>query len=182
MFSDSLFKFRNFLFFGALLHVKTPSLFGFYVFFSVCSFHLVRENPNVLWIHCFYSLIVIFRNLFIIPVLGYSVIFKVNKKQRDFLSMNHEKNLVLFRETFFLENIQFVQNFHKWNEWIEGLTPSPSSLKKTSRVSFFTTCSWYCAYFIRSISKQFLLIMQENDKQLDHFIFMLKKKKKKEMG
>lgn len=173
LFSDFLLECRHFIFLGAIFQRNFPSFFGLYVCFSLSSFHLIREYPDIFWIHFFYSLIVIFRNIFLLPALGYGVLFKINRKQKEYLSMNDKKNYGIFKQEFFVKNTQFLSNFEKWNSWIEKMTPTPNSLKITSRISLLTSCSWYFFYFIRTESQHFLLNMQKNQNTLDNYLARL---------
>lgn len=191
LFSESLFKYKNLISFGALLSKNSPYFFGLYLVFSISTLHLMRTFPESFYFHFFYCLSVIFRNVFLVPILGYSFIVNINKKKFELISSNQPENLQiqpiqLFKDTALVSDLIFCDNFQKWSDWVLSLKSSPESLKKVSRISFITSVSWFGFFFLkfkflelRSHSDSVRLMITKNKKELETIISTIQADKQK---
>lgn len=77
--------------FGGFLIRNYPRVFGCYIFLSSASFLYFRENPENFGFYVIYCLCVIFRNVFLMPYLGYSLLITLNKKKKRISFRKREK-------------------------------------------------------------------------------------------
>lgn len=155
IFHKSILNYRVYITFGTILVKKFPRFFGLYLFFSISSFYMMKIDSTNIWIHSFYFFSVVFRNVFMLPGLGYSLILKINRVQSQYLNITDtveifrtldggfDMRLILFRDVGLHLNSDFRFRFWGWVVWIHTVKPSLDALKKTSFVSFLTTCLWY---------------------------------------
>lgn len=62
-----------------------PYLFGCFVVLSTISILYWRENSHIFWMYSVDCFCVCFRNVFILPFLGYSTIVTLNLKKKIFI-------------------------------------------------------------------------------------------------
>ena len=170
-FKDFFLKHKKFFCYGALLTRDNPFWFSFYLIFSLTSLRLIYQNPDNFYVHFCYVLSVLFRNLVLVPYLGYSFLVRLNKKQSELMIENEGQNeMILWRNTKLTQDSHFSKNFKEWCNWIHELTPSEKSLKIISIISFITTVCWYSLYYIYHLAADFLKVFQENKREFDERI------------
>jgi hypothetical protein len=156
IFSDFILICKDIFSLGAKIFRDYPFVFGVYSFLSLSSFHLIRHEDysKIFVLHCFYCFLVIFRNFFIVPLLGFYFIVETNQRKTElFLNtkeFDSKTNCILFQNTSLRNNPHFYENFHIWSVWLESLKPSEKSVKITARTSLFTCLLWYSFYFSRA--------------------------------
>ena len=137
IFSDFVWKHQKLITFGIRLMRDWPFVFAIYASLSLSSFYLLKEYPTHFVYYFLYVGCVSFRNIFLLPYLGYSFIVKINEKKLDLLIEKEcVSNLPLFLNTSLLENKQFCGNVQNWVDLVLKLKPSADSSKK---ISFATT-------------------------------------------
>ena len=155
---------------------ERPFTFGWYIVLSSVTLFYSRQNPENFWIYLIYCACVCFRNLFLIPFLGYSLLITFNNKKRELLSDQDKKNLFqgvapMFSNTPLVHNGSFLFNFSYWTTRVAQLKPTQVSLRKTSLITApsltmiilnFRSLEFCQLEFESFVEKQLLI-----DKQLD---------------
>ena len=168
IFSDFLWRHRKVITFGITVMRDWPLVFGIYASLSLSSFYLVREYPENLGCYLFYVSCVIFRNIFLVPFLGYSFVIKVNEKKKELLS---EKGCVphlpLFSNTPLLKNEQFCCNLQNWIEKVLHLTPPPESSKRIAYVTTPTGVLWFFCLEAKNRASRIISMMSTSQKKIE---------------
>lgn len=172
IFNDFLTKNRNFFSFGAFVIKEWPLIFGCFVILSTISILYWRENSHIFWMHAIDCFCVCFRNIFIIPFLGYSTIVTLHLKKKHLLKEDNELThaLPLFANTKLDENLIFYYNFVLWAKCVVGLKPPLDSLRKTSFVSIPGFFLVYFNYFYQKIAFIVFEDFKENEKYINFYI------------
>ena len=144
IFSDFVWKHQKLITFGIRLMRDWPFVFAIYASLSLSSFYLLKEYPTHFVYYFLYVGCVSFRNIFLLPYLGYSFIVKINEKKLDLLIEKEcVSNLPLFLNTSLLENKQFCGNVQNWVDLVLKLKPSADSSKKISFATTPTSVFWF---------------------------------------
>lgn len=156
---------RQFFSLGAYLIKEWPFVFGCFLVVSLVSVLFWRPNPHILWMHSLDCFCVCFRNIFIVPYLGWSLLVTTNLRKKFILEQqtNQEVVLPLFSNTNLSENFGFYYNFVTWAESIVNLKPSETSLKKTSAVSVPGFCLSYFNSLYQKLASLMFDKFQENE-------------------
>ena len=85
IFNDLFTRNKKIISFGAYLIKNYPFIFGCYVCLSVSTLYIIRHFSEEFWVYILYVLSVCFRNLCILPFLGYSLIIKINERKKKLL-------------------------------------------------------------------------------------------------
>lgn len=144
---------------GALFLKNYPKFFGLYIFISLSSLYSIKYSPDILWVYPIYTICVIFRNIFIIPVAGYGFIINMSKKldekfknSPNFSQKDSSSPFVVFEE---MEKINSLKSqFNSWSVWIELLKPTLKSTKTSFWSSVFTAISWNSGFFLHLVGKK----------------------------
>lgn len=180
LFNDFLTKNRNFFSFGAFVIKEWPFIFGCFVILSTISILYWRENSHIFWMHAIDCFCVCFRNIFIIPFLGYSTLVTLHLKKKHLLKEDNELThaLPLFANTKSEENLHFYFNFVLWGKCVVDLKPPLDSLRKTSFVSIPGFFLVYFNYFYQKIAFMVFKDFKDNEKYISFYISKLLEKKK----
>lgn len=144
LFSSSLYKRRLFLSLGPLFLKNYPKFFGFYILLSVSSVYVFKCLPEITWVYPFYLVFTILRNLFILPISGYS--FLIGIHQIKISLKQTKKTLTQDFDVPLFENLKkdtlFQSQFYQWCDWIQFIKPTIQSAKTSVKFSFFTGLGW----------------------------------------
>ena len=143
IFSDFVWRHKKLITFGMTLMRDWPFVFGIYAALSLSSFYLIKEYPDDLVCYFFNVGCVSFRNICLLPYLGYGFMLKINQKKVDLLAEKGcVSNFPLFSNTSLLENKQFYRNVQNWADLVSILKPSIDSSKKLSLITTPTSFFW----------------------------------------
>ncbi len=145
IFSDFSWRHHKSIGFGIRLMRDRPFVFAIYASLSLSSFYLIREFPEGWAWYTLYVGCVIFRNIFLLPYLGYSLIVKINEKKVELLSEEEGESsspFPLFSNTSLLQNMGFCGHVQNWTDLVSELKPSPDSSRKISLTTAPTTVFW----------------------------------------
>lgn len=148
IFNDLFTRNKKIISFGAYLIKNYPFIFGCYVCLSVSTLYIIRHFSEEFWVYILYVLSVCFRNLCILPFLGYSLIIKINERKKKLLFENKQiflnQELIPLFSTIPLENDKnFCSNFQSWSELVISLQPSSDSSTKIAILTIPTSCFWF---------------------------------------
>lgn len=172
LFCDFFWKNHTVVSFGAMMMKELPFVFGVYASSSFMSFYLMKDYPTSWVCYLFYVNCVIFRNIFLIPFLGYSLVVKINEKKKE---LSAEKGCVetfpLFSNTQLLDNQEFCDNFQNWADLVSKLKPSADSSKKISFVTVPTSVFWHFFSEAKRIGGVIMKSVFRNKKEIDSRLF-----------
>lgn len=158
----------KFISLGAFFLKKYPFRFAVYIFISISSIFLIRDYPTNTYIYIIHCICVIFRNIFIIPALGYALIINTNKKQCERLQKD-QLSMYLFRQFPLRYQENFLENYVNWIVWFSYIKPSFKIVKSISYVSFITTLLWFSLNIFKlfvNIEVQIISSFMDNNRKL----------------
>jgi hypothetical protein len=146
IFSEFLVDYRHIVCLGSVLLKNFPYFYIFYFFLSVNSYYLVRNYPDIFWIYLFYCICVLFRNIFIIPGVGFAFIININKKQCEHKNRD-EMDILLFKNTILVSDFNYTEIFYNWVEWFKVVKPCQKIVKTMSSISLSISSFWFFLVF-----------------------------------
>ncbi len=175
IFSDFSWRHHKTISFGMTLMRDWPFVFAVYASLSLSSLYLVREHPADFAYYVLYVGCVSFRNMFLVPYLGYSLIVKINEKKVELLSEKEEGEssspFPLFSNTSLLQNTGFCGHVLNWTELVSALKPSPASSRKISLVTGPTSLFWFSYPSVRGMGSEMIDLPLSHIKEIESGIF-----------
>lgn len=144
LFSSSIYKKRIFFSLGPLFLKNYPKSFGLFLCLSVSSVYVFKCLPEIAWMYPFYCVFTVLRNLFLVPIGGYSLLIGIHQTK---LSLESElQNVTPNSQISLFEKLKkdalFQDQFQQWCEWIQFLKPTIQAAKTSVKFSFLTGLGW----------------------------------------